>query len=335
MAGYTKNIAVIRAEKSGFSSDGGALSGLVKVEKYGLYFRAEVSLINFAPLTFGRYVVCIGDGVNFVAFEGQVFEGESDIDTGHGFAALVCFVGADVSPVASAVCGDFGWAKVSCLQYVQNTENLKKGPSAVNYEDEAIAEENYYEYGAALQGEGAVREDKEQKNGGGIREDEDAGGLFEGPSAEGEAAAVNGDAAQHSEEKTAAEVGADIRGDPAAGEAQPVPLAEDLRFYERVRGEIERLLTDHPHEEALERAVENSRWAKVNYGGRRFYVFGVIFEDGRPAYICYGVPAMGSPCPPSLHGMAGFIPVSEKKNDGYWVMYQDARTGASVKLDSV
>ena len=58
---YTKNIAVIRELKSGFSADGGALTGLVKVERYGAKLKAEASLINFAPLTEGRYVIAVSD----------------------------------------------------------------------------------------------------------------------------------------------------------------------------------------------------------------------------------------------------------------------------------
>lgn len=102
------------------------------------------------------------------------------------------------------------------------------------------------------------------------------------------------------------------------------------QFYSRMSGEIERLLSTHPREQLLEAAVENSRWVRVNYG-RLHYVFGVIYEDGSPAYICYGVPGEAALCPESLAGMAGFIP-ARSQNSGYWVMYQDARTGASVKL---
>ena len=69
---------------------------------------------------------------------------------------------------------------------------------------------------------------------------------------------------------------------------------------------------------------------RVNYG-RLHYVFGVIYEGTSPAYICYGVPGEAALCPESLAGMAGFIP-ARSQNSGYWVMYQDARTGASVKL---
>ena len=98
-----------------------------------------------------------------------------------------------------------------------------------------------------------------------------------------------------------------------------------------MRGEIEGLFEKYPREEGLEEVVKGSRWVRITYGGDKYYVFGVICEDDCPAYICYGVPSDGA-CPSSLAGMAGFIPVGK---GGYWVMYQDARTGASVKLNSV
>ena len=59
MGGYTKNIAVIKELKSGFSVDGGPLSGIVKAEKYGNNLKVEVSLINFAPVTEGKYVSAV------------------------------------------------------------------------------------------------------------------------------------------------------------------------------------------------------------------------------------------------------------------------------------
>ena len=182
MSGYTKNIAVIKGVRSGFSADGGALSGLVKTEKYGPFFRAEVSYINFAPLSGGRYVTAVSDGEHTVILDGPVFEGESQIDTSCGFAALVCFVGTDVLPIAAAVCGDYGWAAAACAGEIERAEKIKNTPPQTKYEDEAIAEENYYEYSAEhsadLKGQGALRQDKEQKNGRGPGKDEDAGGLF-------------------------------------------------------------------------------------------------------------------------------------------------------------
>ena len=330
MAGYIKNIAVLRGMASGFSADGGALSGLVKAEKYGSFFRAEISLINFAPPESGRYVAAVSDGERTVAFDVPRFEGESGIDISFGFAALVCFVGAEVVPVASAVCGDLSRAVAVCSRYVESTEKPGSGASASRYEDEAIAEENYYEYGEDIKSEGAVCGGKEQEDGRGVCKDEDARavclGREETPDmrhgsrgtdpGEGGAPARGG-------------AGEDGRADGAAG--GEADLSRKPNFFGRVREEIERLLSEYPPERGLEGAVENSRWAKISYGEKRHYVFGVIYEGASPAYVCYGVPSDGGACPESLRGMASFIPAGGK-NAGYWVMYQDAETGAAVKL---
>lgn len=130
MAGYTKNIAVIRGIKSGFSADGGQLSGLIKIENYRLFMRVEISRINFAPLTCGRYVSAVSDGKCVTVFEGDFFEGESKTDTSAGFVGVICFVNTEVSPVAMAVCGDFGWAAAECVREIERQEKLKNLPEA-------------------------------------------------------------------------------------------------------------------------------------------------------------------------------------------------------------
>ncbi len=301
MGYYSKNIAVIRELKSGFSANGGALSGLVKTEKYGGRLKVEVSLINFAPLSEGRYVTAVSDGKNCCILDGTGFEGVSEVDTGSGFAALICFVNGAVSPVASAVCGNFQSAAIGLRERIEETErvNLTKKPPDV-YEDEALAEENYYEYEQTVKDGGAVREDTQKKaDGRESDEDEAAAGAFKGGKG-----------------------------------AVEIPLARGGCFYGRMKGEIEEVLSNFPAEEKLEGVIENSRWVKIDYGDGKFYVFGVIYGGGKPQYICYGVPSNNPARPPeSLSGLASFIP-SEKDGgaEGFWVMYQDAATGASVKI---
>ncbi len=101
-----------------------------------------------------------------------------------------------------------------------------------------------------------------------------------------------------------------------------------------MKDEIEKVLSSYPSERALEETVEDSRWVRINYGGDKYYVFGVIYGGGKPRYICYGVPSTDSRRPPeSLSNLASYIPSSPENADGgYWVMYQDAATGASVKI---
>lgn len=298
---YTKNIAVIRGLKSGFSADGGPLSGLVKAEKYGSSLKVEVSLINFAPLTEGKYVCAVSDGKNTCILDGLYFEGASEVDTGAGFAALVCFVNGSVSPVASAVCGPFQSAAIGIREQIEKLEKTSASvpvrADKIRYEDEALAEENYYEYGKASENGGVIRQNKEEEeNGNTVREDEAAFGAFKKE---------------------------DAKGGLARG-----------GFYEKMKEEIEKVLSDYPEESGLCAVVENSRWVKISYGENKHYVFGVLYGEGKPQYICYGVPSADSARPPeSLAGMASFIPSSPDAQSGYWVMYQDAETGASVKVE--
>ncbi len=291
--GYTKNIAVIRGLKSGFSADGGSLSGLVKAEKYGASLKVEVSLINFAPLTEGRYVAAISDGKKVCILDGLSYDGVSEVDTSAGFAALICFVNGTVLPVASAICGAFQSAAMGIREEIEKLERVKND----GYNDEALAQENYYEYEQTDKDRGAVRENTEkEKDGESVRKNEKDNVVRE-------------------KEPTA--------GGLAGGD-----------FFGRMKDEIEKVLSSYPSERALEETVEDSRWVRINYGGDKFYVFGVIYGGGKPRYICYGVPSTDSRRPPeSLSNLASYIPSSPENADGgYWVMYQDAATGASVKI---
>lgn len=145
MIGYVKKIAVIRGLKGGFSSDGGALSGVVRAETYAGFLKAEVSLINFAPLEGARYVQAIGDGTHEVVFEGCSFEGESQFDLTAGFALIVCCCdGADCFPVATAVSGQ----NAHLLPRLKDAVTLAErgAQDGEKYDDEAIAQTNYYEF---------------------------------------------------------------------------------------------------------------------------------------------------------------------------------------------
>jgi len=313
MGSYTKNIAIIRGLKDGFSADGGPLTGLVKAERYGSVLKIEVTFLNFAPLSEGRYVTALSDGNVVQVVENGYFEGASELNTGSGFAALICYVNDKVSPVASAVSGNFHGAALGIKAEIERLENIrpdgdktaaadydKKPP---RYEDEAIAEVNYYEFAETDAGGGALRENPQKKEvGRKAGQNETPAGAFQ--------------------------------TDGVTPQQGANPLARG-NFYERMKGEIEGILSAYPAEEHLESVVSGSKWVKISYGDGKFYVFGVIYGDGKPQYVCYGVPTDKSDVPPeSMRGLASFIPLSaDERNNGFWVMYQDAQTGASLKID--
>lgn len=301
---YTKNIAIIRGLKDGFSADGGNLSGIVKAEKYGRHLTVEVTFINFAPLSEGRFVAALSDGNTTEVVENGYFDGESDIRTDGGFACLICYINGGVFPVASAICGNFKGEALGVKAEVERQENLKAGakgeasPAAdPPYEDEAIAAENYYEF-EADESKGAVCKDNgKEEIGQKLSEDEKTFSTVEEETGE-------------------------IAGGLAGG-----------RFYEKMKGEIEKILKTYPRVPSLETIIENSKWVKISYGENGFYVFGVMYGGRSAEFICYGVPALTPDSPPeSMKGTSSYIPAKVENYEGVFVMFQDAGTGATVKL---
>lgn len=317
MSGYVKKIAVVKQIKSGFSADGGNLSGLVKAETYAGFLKVEVSLINFAPLTEGRYVLGISDGLNFVTFEGLSYEGEEAINLSSGFAFLVCFCHNGVAPIASAACGQMACALPDLKEEMTKRENAspaKDGKNGAAYDDEAITEVNYFEN--AYEGGPALRAAETQK------EDGSAGGKDEAAARAGEI----------EEECGLKETAAKEKGDKKERWTKGGLSGGD--FYSRMEGEIKRIFSTYPKEAALEKAMEGSRFVKIAYGEDKYYVFGVLTVEGKPRYVCYGVPAKSAENPPpSLKGCASYIPVEgENGVGGYWMTYQDAATGVSIQI---
>lgn len=321
MAGYMKKIAVIKQLKGGFSSDGTALSGLVKIETYAGYLKAEVSLINFAPLSEGRYVFGISDGENTVIFEDVLFECESPFNCQNGFAFIVCFCKGEASPIASAYCGVGAGYLTALMQEMKRREQVtpKKSDGAA-YDDEAISEVNYYDDKVNKDCEPVCEGEKEEEL------------LLSGGQDEKDLRPVK---IQGGRQDGVSEHTADSSGETVQSEQ---PDEEELSgglaggdFYSRMQPDIEKIFSSYPKASELEEVLVGSRFVKIEYGGGQYYAFGVLYIGGNAAYICYGVPSSNPDEPPkSLKGFSSYVPC---KNGGYWLTYQDARTGVSVDIE--
>lgn len=306
MAEYVKRIAVIKQVKSGFSADGGSLSGIVKLEAYAGYLKVEISLINFAPLKEGKYLFGITDGVNCVFFEDVRYECESALNAAAGFAFIVCFCHEKVFPIASAYCGN----GASALPWLSQRLSEEQKHTQPPYDDEAIAEENYYER-------------QTFKDGYAIRQ-------------------VEAQALQSAKHKCGNQNEEDLRPcqSPQSGVGEECenkneqPKEIELSggdFYSRIKGDVEKIFSTYPKAEELEKVIEGSRFAKINYGKGNYYVFGVIYVEGNAAYVCYGVPSLNAQNPPkSFKGFCSYVPC---QNGGFWMTYQDARTGVTVGVE--
>ena len=108
-------------------------------------------------------------------------------------------------------------------------------------------------------------------------------------------------------------------------------------FYDSISEDIGSLFSTHSEEEFLSQIIPYSKWVKVeNEDGDNYYVLGLIYENDKVKYICYGVPGLYTDAPPKeLRGYAEWLPLdSTKENEyGYWITYQDADTGENVKAN--
>lgn len=293
---FSRRIAVLKQLNGGFSANGGEVSGVVRAENYADGVAIELSLINFAPLEEGRYVCAFFDGQSAEILECAdkfFIEGRK---AQKGFAFAVFFVRGNAVPVAYASCGEIN-AEVGAL--VRAIEQRESPPTSKvqDYSDDAIAEDNYYEYESSEDDCALFQDKKEEKS---------------------------GESAFENEENCAHE-----QVDKGEKECLTGGLARGA-FFERVSAEVEKIFLENERALDLEKIIENSAWAKIDYGDGKNYVFGVVKDGEIPLYFCYGVPSQNPEvCPKSMVGLGVYI---QTEKGGYWVMYQDAKSGVSIEI---
>lgn len=218
------------------------------------------------------------------------------------------------------------------------------------YDDEMLATENYFEKeGGASSGEACA-----EKTGGAPAEEtggaQAADGLCSGGPCADDGAPTGGGtgegkAAEGGGQEKGAESGA--RDGNAQARAVTGENAQTLFrlhggenaepcYYDRVRADLDALFARHPAERELADCIPYSRWARVNFARNKYYAVGVICDEKKPQYICYGVPAEAHGEPPAaLKGFCSFLPLSvfEPEGRGYWMMFQDAETGRCVRIE--
>lgn len=117
--------------------------------------------------------------------------------------------------------------------------------------------------------------------------------------------------------------------------AQEEEKDEDT-FFDGIKEQIQALFGKFPEEEILKEIIPDSKWVKIDYEEKgEYYVVGLLYEDNKVKYVCYGVPSIYSDEPPKdLKGFAQWLPIDTGKQDGfgYWITYQDAETGENVCL---
>lgn len=112
-------------------------------------------------------------------------------------------------------------------------------------------------------------------------------------------------------------------------------IEEKPSFIGDIKGQIDDLFENNPKESFLEEMIPNSKWVRVEFDSEGdYYILGLVYEGLKIKYVCYGVPGVYQKSPPKqLSGYPVWFPLDSEKREsfGYWLTYQDAESGESVK----
>lgn len=345
---YVKKMCILRQIKQGFSGDGKALSGLIKIEQYGKNLAVEVSIINFAPLVSGEYYCLLSDSkgkTEMLALRGKSFFNLlSDLDISTGFCGIVCYVKNEIVPIAYGINGNgsYDWRRilnatlppvfprenVAFSQPAEDVsfsmENKQNEPPRVEMNENpsplqtpVLEEKPAYDDESVANENYYGKEDNEQKN--------------------SEQALQNAYA-----QSTAESQGTQAGADPATnGDSQSVlhPFKTNADgYYTSVKGEIDDLFQAYPRDKTLNGAFSCSEWVRVKGTPKQpEYLVGVLYLDERAAYICYALAAENKDNPPDeIKNVCSFVPVSALENaEGFFVIFQSASSGECVKPEKI
>lgn len=207
------------------------------------------------------------------------------------------------------------------------------------YRDNAIAEENYYEYyekpalPSAMERQYLARRFAHPFDT--IREEEE--NIMRSRKIAGEGREVAEETAKIAAFASTRELLESVKRDEPfriknASEYTAEQAVKNVKtgagFYASVKAGIDKLFAECERFSPLEDALPGTKWVKVNYDERgRYYTVGLI--GTAPDYIAYGVPGKYGEFPSALEG-ADFVPTGDKGGEGFWVLFQSAETGKEI-----
>lgn len=318
---YVKKTCILRQIKSGFTLDGKPLTGIVKIEQYGENIAAEFAFSNLSPTTDGGYYCILADlkrRYKVVCLEeGTRFSFSSEMDIAMGFYTALCFVREKAAAVAVGTCGKPSYDLFALIREAFSqpnelekeqlnatlppTNHINSPPSEPLYDDELVADENYYEQESEHYEQSPVIQTEQN------------------------APTPRGDSHQGEEERI----------DPATNEnhsgVRHAFTTETDGYYQSVKGELNTLFERYPADDTLREAYPHSEWARVKGDEENPQeLVGLVYENGFVKYICYALPATEE-TPQEVREKGYFVPISALTPEkGFFVLYQSAATGESI-----
>jgi hypothetical protein len=318
---YVKKTCILREIRSGFTLDGKPLTGMIKLEQYGSNLSAELAFTNLSPTTEGSYHCLLADSLRRYKVlsldEGARFSFSSEMEVSAGFYAALCFVKEKASPIAVGSCGKLSYDLFALVREAfsepneQEKEQLNTDmphtnpifapPLEAHYNDELVADENYYEQESNHHEQSPI-----------VQTEQNA--PLEG-----------GNSHQGKEE----------RHHPATNENHESVChaftTQTDGYYQSVKGELNALFERYPKDTSLCQAYSHSEWVRVKgEENSPKELVGLIYENGIVKYICYALPATED-TPQEIRERGYFVPISALTPEkGFFVLYQSASTGESI-----
>ena len=185
-------------------------------------------------------------------------------------------------------------------------ENAPIPPREMDYNDETVVTENYYE---------------RKENGCDLPEKTENNARTEGAT-----------------EIERTEKGSNPTQDGDAPRVRHAVKTDPDGYYISVKAEMDRLFKEYPRDKTLNGAFSCSEWVRVKGTPQEpQYLVGVLKNDGKVRYICYALWAEDRNNPPSeIKNVCTFVPIDVyDDNRGFFVIFQSAATGECVPPASI
>ncbi len=314
---YKKDTAVL-SPVSASKPNANELFGLARVEHEDFSTTLYLSLINCPFLNSGEYYLAIlfdSSPQHLFAIGKKptgLIKTFTDLAPYRDFSVAICSVdNGKPTPVAFGKTKNGEKLETLLSGIVKDLATSIAQPNA-NYDDEAVATENYY----------SIDQDIQQKL--------TAIKGWENEFNSNENTSIDNQSGKD------AETGQDDfnGGKNAESHNQSQNYSERNPYYQSAKKELDSLFSKFPQDHSLNQTMPNGKFCKIPYAENKYYVVGTVEELGAVKYICYGVPSEYSQTPPKeLEGYCTFIPLSlfNLHGQGFWIMFQDAVTGKCIK----
>ena len=338
---FEKRVAVLKQLGRGFSADGGALSGAVYAERLGKDITLKIQTAGLSPLKEGRYAGVFSAGGKDYCFSlggGEPVKIRNAPSIKQGFSFLVAFVRGEAQPVAYGVCGAAQKnAQALLLALEENGQDPLPSVPIPPVEVPLISPNT--PGSPVIPPVPDIPEEKPYRDAPAKEEPALSAGFREGKyDDEAIAEADYFDDALQKDDGDDSASGEDEGGERKKtrrknsqkndGDSNPFLRTEGtLTYYKKVKKSLEKAFQNYPPDTRLLGVFPRSEWVRADNT-----LLGIVYENGQPRYLCVAAEKAGD-APEEMREHCVFVPESPfSEEKGFYIVFQDADTGAYVKV---